>query len=1191
MARLAEEHLKPRPMPQPKPAAKSRPQPRTARGGSFTRQHQQAFRQATTQHRAVVQAHNVYGQRLEKPDAQTYALISQIYDPGSDRASMAKQAITLMSRPGLAGANATIHLLHTGIPQSDIAPEFLRNAQNVLRDAQQHGANLDKVPRVNMLDQSERDRLHQLLKQKGLDDPGKNATDTELLIAMGKHKPRLIDAALNAPSSAARNLIGVPVGGFQTGRALGHAVQGDPTEVKLLGHGLAAYYKHIKADPVRALEEDPIGTISALLPAKTLLGGSAGMAARAGLLGKAAKGFATAPRAATVLKGVHTVEGAAPQIIRASEQNPLSSNLIDRAAQRGLSSVTSRSGSVSRYRLKKQTIREAATSKADTYLVRDAMLRGLQEARRGMTKEERRAILAYAQGETPSRLAGFYRQMMQDEPASKWNKQRAAQAKIWDKVAKKTGDSPTPRVDAYLEAMKVPLTARERIMSQIGKVPEEQIAARRGIVTKAVSDKLGAPSPVAGLAQYVPHIDTAPQFGNFLVRKGLNPERKLAKSAKKNDLVLFHRGTWQPDLTHLEGSIAQASNVEQMYNHIRSTLGQYGRVPKPGEPYEGQLVRLAGDRKIVKPDQSGPALAQTLKELHSKNEGVSEADLITQLEQNIFAKPGTSHVPNDGASYLVIPDTVANQLRGEFNGARRGAVARAASTGTDAWRYATLFARPAWLAANAVSNPAQAILGMSDSPSGVARIPLAYARTVSGRRIPGSGRRVLGTDAHLPNMRMPGRDYSGVIPAGLKDAGWFNDLTRIQRLGANANNPAVRFASRVADSVEGRAVRRVVSAGPRAIVKANQKWEDVQREAMYLHQAMPDAKRAAAGTPFARVTDDVMKHLEAGDNTKAAQVVRDFLSDSRNKNRPNVRLAAPFYKWLVFATKLSLVTLPLKHPVRNEILQALGRSGMQEIAQLGGIPQYLKGAVPFDPEQRQVADGSTHQFAKMLATRNVNTLGTPGEFLSLNDQGNPTLSGMVSYLNPLLGAAASVAFGKDLSSGFPLNDANGNPIDIQTSSIPKVLRTLINQEARTIPGVNLLSDPTGLPADALPFTGTAKDTSTGLKQPKRSQLAKFATYLTGVNIREEDLTLANAQWLFHFADPKYNKQLPPDLAKEIRKKANKVRGMSGPFHAQQLRDAKIKKGGGDPSSTTYTPGGSAYTPGTSYSPGGSVYQP
>jgi hypothetical protein len=149
-----------------------------------------------------------------------------------------------------------------------------------------------------------------------------------------------------------------------------------------------------------------------------------------------------------------------------------------------------------------------------------------------------------------------------------------------------------------------------------------------------------------------------------------------------------------------------------------------------------------------------------LKDMHLKNEGASEADLIAELETKIIAKPAHKVIPkDDNATYIVLPDSVGKQLIGEFGAHKRGAVLRAASTTTDAWRYGTLFARPAWLAANMVSNPIQSAIGMADSPGGAARIPVAYARTMSGKRIPG-------TDLHLP-----GRNYSAAVPSTVRESG------------------------------------------------------------------------------------------------------------------------------------------------------------------------------------------------------------------------------------------------------------------------------------------------------------------------------------------------------------------------------------------------------------------------------------
>lgn len=1095
-------------------------------------------------------------QSLLEPDAATKRLLELTIDPatGQMRAGagsgkvLTTMAKNLADRPGKVGASSYLMFASTGLPMASISESARKNAAAYLKKLAADGIDLSKVPGVEILDQGERDQIRSILKQRGT-DPGEDATDAQLLTATKKKKLSNLDIIKNIPSSAGNALIGLPVGAWGAGQATGALVFNQDTDpLKTMGSGLVDYYAAIKKHPLGALQRDPVGTVSALMPAKTVIGGAGAKVVAAGALGKAAKAAASAPRRDLALPAIKTVEGAAPQTIKAAGLNELRSNLIDRAVQKGLEKTTTALPPVQRYRLKKQAIRENAMAKADTYQIRDQMLRGLQEARRGTSIEERRSIVAYAQGETPSRLADYYEQLIKDEPHSSHNKTRKAQVKIWRRVAEKTGDAPTPKVAAYLEALKIPLAKREEIMTNIGKVPEEQIAARRGLVSAETERVLGSRSPLADEAQYVPHIDTTPQYGNFLVKRGLNPEKRLAKSAKKNELVLFKRGSWQPDSRIVESSLAHASNVEQMRNTLVRNIDEYGRVGKPGEPYEGTLFRIAGNgqRRVMQPGEAGPALSQMLKEMHLKNEGASEADLIAQLEQKIIAKPRSNRIPEDGATYIVLPKQVGDQLVGEFGAHRRGAALRAASTATDAWRYGTLFARPAWLAANMVSNPIQSAIGMADSPGGLARIPVSYARTMSGKRIPG-------TDIHLP-----GRDYSAAVPGTVRDAGWFNDITQIQHAGANADTPVGRALIGIANSAEGRAIRKYAGAGPRGIVRVNQWWENVVREATYLHQALPAAKKAVNGTKYSKVTDEVMAHLEAGEIPRAAELVRDTLGDMRQKNRPNVRLVAPFYKWLTFASKLALVTLPLKMPIRNELLQALGREGMKEINALGGPALgFQQGAIPFDAETRTAADGNPHQFAKMLATRNINTLATPAEFLKTNSEGMPTIAGALSYGNPLASAALSTAFGRDLESGYTFKDADGNDLKPLEGGFDQFFKTLVNQEARTLPFVNLLDDPSGKPADALPFFGDAQEFQ-GMRQPKRSKAAKIAQYLTGVNVREADLTLYNVQWMYHFLDPKYNKDLPPDLEKQIRKRLNVIRGSAGPY-AKQVRAAKKAK--------------------------------
>jgi hypothetical protein len=178
------------------------------------------------------------------------------------------------------------------------------------------------------------------------------------------------------------------------------------------------------------------------------------------------------------------------------------------------------------------------------------------------------------------------------------------------------------------------------------------------------------------------------------------------------------------------------------------------------------------------------------------------------------------------------------------------------------------------------------------------------------------------------------------------------------------------------------------------------------------------------------------------------------------------------------------------------------------------------------------------------------------------------LPGLANSLNPVLTSASDTAYGKSLDTGFAMRDAKGNVIDISRAGDPVFWRTLIAQELRNLPIVNLVSPPQHHPADTIPIPGLdgTGTTPKGMQQPRMSTLRNTLAYLTGVRARPTDLTLYNLQGAYNLLQAS---DLPKDVKKAARHRLN-----------VEMGKAKAKGGGGGfDASTATTP---TYTPGTGY---------
>lgn len=1054
------------------------------------------------------------------PDAATKRLLELTVDPTTGQLTagagggqvLLTMAKNLASRKGKAGTGSFLALASTGVPIASMGVTAQKNAAEYLKSLAVRGHDLTGIPKVSILEPGERDALRAQLKQKGV-DPGPDASDAEILTATHKHKLSNIDILRNLPTSAGKAIVGLPVGAFAAGQAAGAlAFKHDPKPLQQMGTGLVDYYGAIKEHPLGALQRDPVGTVSALLPAKTIIGGAGAKVASAGLLGRGAEAFAKAERKPLVLPKARLSNDPLeePQVIPALSQPPLRSNLIDRGVQVAIEKAAVSSGSLSRRRIRNLSSKHESEARFAGYQQRDEIMQQMLGAKRKLTKEERKASTAILQGITPKQMADYYAIRAVEEPKSPHLK---AHADFWNKVAVKVPNL-NERLKVYLDTVEPPLRGREASLQRVTSIDEATLQAREGITRDEVLTKLrehGLPSAAETTGRdplYFPHVADKPAFGGFLFRRGMNPTRRVASEiANKNELKLFRAGKWQPDTRHLESRIASAPLAEASLDHLQAQLNEFGRVPASGsiyDPRHATLVRMhPKGAKVEKVDSSGAGLAQQIRDVKATSAG--DKDFLQRLESQIVVHTPDGVVP-DEPGLILVPNEVLDQVRGTLKSMNRGGFLRGLQSATDAWRYMTLMLRGGYLTNNVVGNTLQGAIGGMG--------PVSIARAMK---------------------------YGDAVPKKLIGSGTIADMSRVQRLGGNADKFLGRALNSVADSPLGRGTGFAIAHNP--IMRGNIWYENVLRKALYLHAAVPAAKKAANGSRMSRNSDAVMEHLRNNEVPEATQLVVDMFGDMRKKNKPNLRLAIPFYRWIGFITKLSLATLPAKMPVRNELIQSLGRLGNDELGKMGLLPTWMGGAIPTNIHDQTVEGGDKHKFATMTLTQGLNPFASIAQTLTTDTGGDLTAQGILKSLNPVASAAGGVVVGRDIESGFDLRDADGKPISATGRDLfdPVLWKTVLNQELRTLPFVNLADPQSYKSADALPFTGDRKYPR-GLRQPDQSTQQRLIGYLTGINQRPVDVDLYNLQAAYKLLTPADHPEFDADMLKQIRHRINILTG-------------------------------------------------
>lgn len=284
-----------------------------------------------------------------------------------------------------------------------------------------------------------------------------------------------------------------------------------------------------------------------------------------------------------------------------------------------------------------------------------------------------------------------------------------------------------------------------------------------------------------------------------------------------------------------------------------------------------------------------------------------------------------------------------------------------------------------------------------------------------------------------------------------------------------------RDASLVPFTAHGRGVAGSLASDARnpftqymgAMRSVSVKGEDYSRDASYFAHLLPGAaKRAkahgyesrdaylrdvATGKVDVHLRDQALDHMIkfAGDAAKPA-----------TKTQQKLGRFILFPQWQQHVATLMLKTLPIEHPRRMALVNALAQYGDTYRKEHGAWPSWMTDFIPLF---EHTLNGN--QFSRVVGLGQLAPQGTAGQtFDSLANGYGSIPERVASILNPPVGAIANTAIQAIKNQG------SYQPVDLG--------RFFANQAAYTIPGLSKVAPRTGMAPDSIPFISERRRTYT-----------------------------------------------------------------------------------------------------------------
>lgn len=275
-----------------------------------------------------------------------------------------------------------------------------------------------------------------------------------------------------------------------------------------------------------------------------------------------------------------------------------------------------------------------------------------------------------------------------------------------------------------------------------------------------------------------------------------------------------------------------------------------------------------------------------------------------------------------------------------------------------------------------------------------------------------------------------------------------------------------RDASLVPYSIHGRGVagnlaadaRNPLTAGMNKMRAANVKGEDFSRDAAYFSKALKGADKRAKELGY----DDTNGYLRDMASGKVDPDVRDqaiahaikFAGDAAKpatKTTRRLGRVVLFPAWLQHMTTLMLKTLPIEHPRRLALINAMAAYGDQYRKEHGALPTWMQ---EFAPLFTHTMGGQ--EFTQVAGLGQLAPQGTAGGVFDQLSQSQPFTDRLIGLTNP------PVAAGLHTALQIHDNPKSAYPVDMK--------RYIENQLLYTVPGMSKFFPRTGMEPDSLPWS-------------------------------------------------------------------------------------------------------------------------